>query len=152
MTEARELLQGMRDAMQEMRTLIERRDALEASIAGAKSTKTRDPEMNVQHSRDVSDHMGEVAAEVVDLDADISRLQRILEADRQRASRIIPYLGRDEREIVRLYFVSPVKNKAGDLRTWQEVEELMHLSHTAVMQRRRKLIADVDRIIEENRL
>lgn len=151
MTEARQLLQGMRDAVIEMKTLIERRDALEASVAGAKTTKTRDPEMNVQHSRDISDHMGEVAAEVVDMDTDIRRLRYILEADRQRARQIIPFLERDERTIVRLYFLWPVK-ETGELRTWQEIEELMHLSHTAVMQRRRKLMASVDRIIEERGL
>ena len=75
----------------------------------------------------------------------------ILEADRQRARQIIPFLERDERTIVRLYFLWPMK-ETGELRTWQEIEELMHLSHTAVMQRRRKLMASVDRIIEERGL
>lgn len=149
MTDARELLQGMRDAQAELCMLRMRRDSLEASIAGARSLQPRDPDMNVQTSRDTNDHMGEVAAEIVDIETDMKRLERILRADRQRAHHIIPYLGRDEREIVRLYFLRPVKNKAGDLRTWQDVEDLMHLSHTAVMQRRRKVFDDVDRIIEE---
>lgn len=149
MTEAKELLQGMRDAQAELGMLRLRRDSLQASIARAKSIQTRDPDMNVQTSRDTCDHMGEVAAEIVDIETDMKRLERILRADRQRVHHIIPYLGRDEREIVRLYFLRPVKNKAGDLRTWQDVEDLMHLSHTAVMQRRRKVFDDVDRIIEE---
>lgn len=149
MTEARELLQGIRDAEAELGMLRMRRDSLQASIARAKSIQPRDPDMNVQTSRDTNDHMGEVAAEIVDIETDMARLGRILIADRQRVHNIIPHLGRDEREIVRLYYLRPVKNKSGDLRTWQDVEELMHLSHTAVMQRRRKVFDDVDRIIME---
>ena len=91
-------------------------------------------------------------AEIVDIEQDMRRLERILRADRERVRHIIQYLERDEREIVRLYFLRPVKNKAGDLRTWQDVEDLMHLSHTAVMQRRKKMFDEVDRIIEERGL
>ena len=152
MTEARELLEGMRSAEVELRLLKARRDSMRASIVGARSIPTRDPGMNVQVSRDTADHMGEVAAEIVDIEQDMRRLERILRADRERVRHIIQYLERDEREIVRLYFLRPVKNKAGDLRTWQDVEDLMHLSHTAVMQRRKKMFDEVDRIIEERGL
>lgn len=152
MTEARELLQGMREAEAELQTLKMRRRSLIESIARAKSIPTRDPGMNVQTSRSTNDYMGEVIAEVEFIETDMKRLGQILTADRQRVRKIIPHLGRDEREIVRLYFVCPVKNSRGDLRTWQDVEDLMHLSHTATMKRRKRMFKEVNRIIEEHGL
>ena len=141
---AYELLQGMRDATAELILLGFRKDSLQASITAAKSEK---PKLEVQKPAEGYDYLSEVAAEILDIEADMKRLEQIIEADRQRARQIMPHLEKDNREIVRLYYLFPVKDAAGNLRTWKEVEELMNLSHTAVMKRRRKLFDDVNRII-----
>ena len=144
--DAHELLQGMRDAIAELILLGSRKDSLEASITAAKSEKQK---LDVQKPVEGYDYLAEVAAEILDIEADIKRLGQIIEADRQRARRIMQHLEKDSREIVRLYYLFPVKDAAGNLRTWKEVEELMNLSHTAVMKRRRKLFKDVNKIIEK---
>lgn len=66
-----------------------------------------------------------------------------------RNSFIIPVNDTDSKNV----FVCSIcqkffKDAADNLRTWKEVEDLMKLSHTAVMKRRRKLFDDVNRIID----
>ncbi|MBP3882477.1 MAG: hypothetical protein J6E40_09965 [Lachnospiraceae bacterium] len=143
--EAHELLQGMRDATAELILLRFRKDSLQASVAAANSENLK---LEIWKPAEGYDYLAEVTAEIADIEADIMVMERIIEAGRQRVRRIIPHLDKDNREIVRLYYLFPVKDAAGNLRTWKEVEDLMKLSHTAVMKRRRKLFDDVNRIID----
>lgn len=160
MTEARELLDGVRRMAIEMETLTRCREELFASVAGAKSPKTRDPGMSVQFSRDTSDHMADVAAEIADLDREIEQTKKILEADRKRIRAMLMKIkNRDEQKIARLYYLSPFKivfetrgkNRKQTSRrverTWGDVEELLGLTHDPVMKRRRKLIEKMDGMI-----
>ena len=143
--DANELLQGMREAAAEMKLLRARRDSMLASITAAKSKELKPDKRN-----DVSgyDFMAEVAAEVADIEADMKRLEQIIMEDRKQVQKIIPHLEQDQRMIVTLYYLSPVKDAEGNLRTWKEVETMMHLSHTAIMQRRRELFDKVNKVIE----
>ena len=143
--EAHELLQGMRDATAELILLRFRKDSLQASVPAANSENLK---LEIRKPAEGYDYLAEVTAEIADIEADIMVMERIIEAGRQRVRRIIPHLDKDNREIVRLYYLFPVKDAAGNLRTWKEVEDLMKLSHTAVMKRRRKLFDDVNRIID----
>lgn len=161
MTEARELLDGVRRMAIEMETLTRCREELFASVAGAKSPKTRDPGMSVQFSRDTSDHMADVAAEIADLDREIEQTKKILEADRKRIrAMLLKIKSRDEQRIARLYYLSPFKIVFAEPRgknrkrvarrverTWGDVEELLGLTHDPVMKRRRKLIEKMDKLI-----
>ena len=141
-----ELLQGMRDAAKELILLGSQKDSLQAIITAARYEK---PKPGVQKSAEGCDYLAEVAAEILDIETDIKRLGQILEADRQRVRRIMQFLEKESLEIIRLYYLFPVKDAAGNLRTWREIEELAHLSHTGAMKRRRKLFKDVNKIIEK---
>ena len=141
MTEAQELLYGIRRMAIEAELMARQRDEMRESIAATRSIPTRDPEMNVQTSRDIRDHMGEIAAEIADLSTDLERLLKILEADRRRVRSNLPYLKEDERAIVRLYYLSPVrKGQGARFTSWEDVEHAIHISHTPVARKRRKLI------------
>lgn len=163
MMEARELLEGMRRAAIDIRVLRERRDELEERTARTRSAPLRDPEMRVQTSRDISDRMGEAAATLVDMEKDIQRLTEIVEADRQRAAKIFAHfpdshVGRDLKQLAMLYFVEPITmQQHGRItewhpRSWSEVGEVMHLSHTGIMRRRRRLFTETEKIIQERGL
>lgn len=154
MTEARALVDGVRKMAVELSDMQRCREELFASVAGAKSPKTRDPGMSVQFSRDTSDHMADVVAELADLDKEINQVREILNADRARLRAMLRKIkNRDERKILRLYYLSPFKiiweGKAErrELRTWFDIEEILGLTRDPVMIRRRKLIQDLDRLI-----
>jgi len=153
MTEALELLNGTRQAAIDVELMLIQRDEMEQSIARTRSIPTRDPEMNVQHSRDVRDQMGEVAAEIVDLEKDIERLRKILEADRARIRSLLRFLKEDEKAIVRIYYLAPERRgNSPRFTSWTDVEESMHMSRAPIMRKRRRLIAKMDEAIKEYKL
>lgn len=146
-TEAFELLEQMRQMAVDIEVQRARRHALEESVARARSIALRDPEMNVQHSRDVRDTMGETVATITDMDADLRRMEKILEADRQRARRIAKRMDRDCRQIVQLYYIDPIVGEWGQARSWRQIEELLHMSHATAMRRRRQVFATANELI-----
>ena len=161
MTEAQELLTGVRRMAIELDALTRSREELFQSVAGAKSPKTRDPEMCVQFSRDTSDHMADVVAELSDLDREIAQIREILQADRARLRRMMKRIGRnkdvknarDLEKILRLYYLSPFKivrergAERRELRTWFDVANIMCMTRDPVMKRKRILEEKVDELI-----
>lgn len=155
MTEAQELLTGVRRMATELDALQRNREELIASVAGARSPKIRDPEMIVQFSRDTSDHMADVVAELSDMDGEIRQTREILQADRARLRRMMRKISnRDQQKILRLYYLSPFKvvHERGaerrELRTWYDIATIMNLTRDPVMKRKRKLERRIDELIK----
>lgn len=154
MKEAQELLNGARHMAIYLDELQRNREKLIASVAGAKSPKIRDPEMIVQFSRDTSDHMADVVAEVSDLDDEIEKTREALRSRRERLRKMIRRINRrDLIRIMRLYYLSPFKviRKHGaerrELRTWNDIADIMNLTRDPVMKRKKKLEEKVDELI-----
>lgn len=154
MTEAQELLNGARRMAIYLDELQRNREKLIASVAGAKSPKIRDPEMIVQFSRDTSDHMADVVAEVSDLDDEIEKTREALRSRRERLRKMIRRINRrDLIRIMRLYYLSPFKvirergTERRELRTWNDIAEIMNLTRDPVMKRKKKLEEKVDELI-----
>ena len=154
MTEAQELLNGARRMAIYLDELQRNREKLIASVAGAKSPKIRDPEMIVQFSRDTSDHMADVVAEVSDLDDEIEKTREALRSRRERLRKMIRRINRrDLIRIMRLYYLSPFKvirergTERRELRTWNDIADIMNLTRDPVMKRKKKLEEKVDELI-----
>lgn len=154
MKEAQELLNGARHMAIYLDELQRNREKLIASVAGAKSPKIRDPEMIVQFSRDTSDHMADVVAEVSDLDDEIEKTREALRSRRERLRKMIRRINRrDLIRIMRLYYLSPFKvirehgAERRELRTWNDIADIMNLTRDPVMKRKKKLEEKVDELI-----
>ena len=154
MTEAQELLNDARRMAIYLDELQRNREKLIASVAGAKSPKIRDPEMIVQFSRDTSDHMADVVAEVSDLDDEIEKTREALRSRRERLRKMIRRINRrDLIRIMRLYYLSPFKvirergTERRELRTWNDIADIMNLTRDPVMKRKKKLEEKVDELI-----
>lgn len=154
MKEAQELLNGARGMAIYLDELQRNREKLIASVAGAKSPKIRDPEMIVQFSRDTSDHMADVVAEVSDLDDEIEKTREALRSRRERLRKMIRRINRrDLIRIMRLYYLSPFKvireqgAERRELRTWNDIADIMNLTRDPVMKRKKKLEEKVDELI-----
>lgn len=153
--EARELLNRCRQLAIELNDLQRSRERLLVSVAAAKSPKIRDPEMIVQFSRDTSDHMADVVAEVTDLDEEINEVREELGTCRARLRRMAKEINRrDLIKILRLYYLSPFKvirergTERRELRTWLDVAEIMNLTRDPVMKRKRRLEERIGELID----
>lgn len=168
MTQAQELLYGVRRMAIDLEDMKASREKMIESVAGAKSPKIRDPEMIVQFSRDTGDHMADIVAEFADMDRDITRMRDALEKDRERLRRMARKIDRrDLLTVLRLYYLAPFKivkvtvsEKRGmkvrertvtrrEPRTWTDIAEIMNITRDPVMKRKRKLEKAIDEMIKQ---